>query len=81
MNDAAGNDETHPPVALTGRVPCYVIGPVKKGDRLVSSNTAGVATVIDPNEVFENYTAIIGRALEDNNDSEIKLVEILVGTK
>ena len=81
MNDAAGDNKTHPPVALTGRVPCYVVGPVEKGDRLVSSNTAGVATVINSNEVFENYTAIIGRALETNNNSDVKLVEILVGTK
>ncbi|KKM76117.1 hypothetical protein LCGC14_1383380 [marine sediment metagenome] len=81
MNDAVGDNKTHPPVALTGRVPCYVIGPVKKGDRLVSSNTQGVATVISSDEVFENYTAIIGRALETNDNSDVKLVEILVGTK
>lgn len=81
MNDAAGDNKTHPPVALTGRVPCYVIGPVEKGDRLVSSNTSGVATVISSDEVFENYTAIIGRALETNDNSDVKLVEILVGTK
>lgn len=81
MNDAAGDNKTHPPVALTGRVPCYVIGPVEKGDRLISSNTPGVATVISSYEVFENYTAIIGRALETNDNSDVKLVEILVGTK
>lgn len=81
MNDAAGDNNTHPPVALTGRVPCYVIGPVKKGDRLVSSSTQGVAIIISPDEVFENYTAIVGRALETNDNSDVKLVEILVGTK
>ena len=81
MNDAAGNDETHPPVALTGRVPCYVIGSVEKGDRLVSSSTPGVATVISSDEVAENYTAIIGRVLETNDNSDVKLVEILVGLK
>ena len=81
MNDAAGDNKTHPPVALTGRVPCYVIGLVEKGDRLVSSNIPGVATAITSDEVFENYTAIIGRALETNDNSDVKLVEILVGTK
>jgi len=81
MNDAAGDNKTHPPVALTGRVPCYVVGPVEKGDRLVSSNTPGVATVISSDEVFENYTAIIGRALETNDSTDVKLVEIIIGSK
>jgi hypothetical protein len=35
MNDGAGSDATHPPVAMTGRVPVRVVGQVAKGDRLV----------------------------------------------
>ena len=37
MNGGAGEDDTHPPVAMTGRVPVLVTGAVRKGDRLVSA--------------------------------------------
>ena len=37
MNSKAGTDLTHPPIAMTGRVPVLVIGQVNKGDRLVSA--------------------------------------------
>ena len=39
MNSNAGEDSTHPYVALKGRVPCKIIGPVKKGDLIVTSKT------------------------------------------
>jgi hypothetical protein len=42
MNGGAGDDVTHPAVAMTGRVPVQVIGSVRKGDRLVSAGN-GVA--------------------------------------
>lgn len=61
MNDAAGSDTTHPYVALAGRVPCKVLGPIKKGDLLVTSIYTGYAEAAiggDP------ATAIIGKALE-----------------
>ena len=35
-------------VALIGRVPCMVVGPVGKGDQLVTSKLAGVAQRLDP---------------------------------
>ena len=34
MNSNVGTNETHPPVAMSGRVPVRVIGTVDKGDRL-----------------------------------------------
>jgi hypothetical protein len=37
MNSGAGSDATHPPVAMTGRVPVKVVGQVRKGDRLVAA--------------------------------------------
>ena len=43
MNKDAGTDETHPYIALKGRVPCKVFGPVKKGDLLVTSSIPGYA--------------------------------------
>jgi hypothetical protein len=43
MNIMAGSDETHPYIALKGKVPCNVIGPVKKGSHLCTSNVPGYA--------------------------------------
>jgi hypothetical protein len=76
MNASAGDDSTHPYVALSGRVPCKVKGPVSKGDRLVSSDEAGVAMAAsDSVDVF----AVIGRCLEENSSADIKYIEIVVG--
>lgn len=65
------------PVALTGRVPCQVIGPVRKGDRLVSSMLPGVAQVLDD----ETYRpgCMIGKSLEDWPEATVKLIEVVVG--
>ena len=76
MNSKAGNDATHPYVALIGRTPCKVIGPVGKGCRLVSSDTPGVARAADSGE---NPLCIIGRALADKTTADIGLVEIAIG--
>ena len=45
MNSEAGSSETHPYIALQGRVPCKVTGTVSKGDILVASEISGAATV------------------------------------
>ena len=62
MNSEAGNDETHPYIALKGRVLCKVVGPIKKGDTLVTSAVAGYATSAE----WAHPGSIIGKALEDN---------------
>ena len=38
LNADAGDSETHPYVALRGRVPCKMIGPVSKGDLIVTAD-------------------------------------------
>ena len=81
LNAVAGNDETHPYIALIGRVPCKIIGAVNKGDRLVSSSIPGVARVVTPGEIMKVYPAIFGRALETNLDEEIKIIEVTIGVK
>lgn len=47
MNDAAGNSETHPFIALQGRVPCKVVGTVSKGDILVASDISAYCYSMD----------------------------------
>ena len=66
------------PVAMTGRVPVKVKGPVTKGQRLVSSNEPGVAVAKEDLDLTSVLT-VIGRALESNTSNEIKLVECIVG--
>jgi hypothetical protein len=64
-------------VALTGRVPCYVVGKIQKGDRLVSSDRAGVATTLDMDKYQPG--CIVGKALENYDSQEIGRIEIAVG--
>ena len=62
-------------VALQGRVPCKVLGKVRKGDLLVSSAIPGYAMVGQTPAVG----TVIGKALE-NKDSEGKgIIEAVVG--
>ena len=80
MNAGAGGDETHPCVALSGRVPVSVVGKVSKGERLASSGVPGCAAGIgdhpDP-----DWRCVFGRALEDKDNPEAGLVEVIVGAK
>ena len=81
MNSAA--EGTVVPVALAGRVPLKVIGPVKKGQRLLSSEEPGVARAPTDYELQEymDWYRIVGRALEDKTTEGIGLVEVVVGAK
>jgi hypothetical protein len=75
MNAAAGSDDTHPPVAVNGRVPVRVIGRVKKGDRLVSAGN-GLARSGSKSEITPFN--VIGRSLENKNtDQEGKVLAIV----
>ena len=75
MNGEAGNDQTHPPIAVNGRVPVRVIGIVRKGDRLVSAG-AGLARSAKRSEI--TAFNVLGRALEDKNTQDEGMVEAIV---
>ena len=77
MNAGAGSDESHPYVAMTGRTPVRVIGEVTKGQRLVTSSTKGCARAVAQGESFSPFN-VIGRALETDTDTNIKLVNCAV---
>ena len=70
-------------VALAGRVPCKVIGEVKKGQRLVASEEPGVARAATGYEKQEamDWNRIIGRALEDKTTLGVESIEVVVGAK
>jgi len=78
LNSTAGTDETHPAVAMTGRVPVRVVGAVRKGDRLVSAGN-GIARAAKQGEATPFNT--IGRALVDKLDTAEGEVEAIVATK
>jgi hypothetical protein len=62
-------------IALAGRVPCKIVGRVKKGDLLTTSATLGCAVKAnDP-----KLGAIIGKALENKDYGEIGVIEVAIG--
>ena len=79
MNSEAGSSETHPFIALQGRVPCKVVGTVSKGDILVASDISGTATVWTESTVDPRMTAYVGIAIEDKNTDGAGYVEVKVG--
>ena len=63
-------------VALTGKVPCKVVGQINKGDMLSTHPTHnGVAKKTHDPQVGE----VIGKALEDYDSDEIGTINIVVG--
>ena len=72
----AGNTEGLP-VALTGRVPCLVRGPVNKGTVLVTSAQFGIAEALSTDHFQPG--CVIGKSLEIIQDNSIKTIEIVVG--
>jgi hypothetical protein len=75
MNSGAGEDETHPQVALAGRVPVLVTGKLVKGQRLVSAGN-GRARGASKEELTPFNS--IGRSLENKNDDGDGVVEAAV---
>jgi hypothetical protein len=78
MNSNAGDNATHPPVAMTGRVPVKVVGKVGKGDRLVSAGN-GFARAAQNGEATAFNT--IGRSLTAKLDDNPGTVEAIVTIK
>ena len=79
MNNDAGNNDSHPMIALQGRVRVKVQGTGKKGDRIVSSDTAGVARVAE----LAECTAfnVLGRIIQDKYNTQTELTECVIGVK
>ena len=78
MNAQAGNNHTHPMVALKGRVFVKLKGTGKAGDRLVSAGNAE-ARVATADEC--NHFNVIGRLIKDKYNEETQLTECVIGVK
>jgi len=70
-------DSNATPVALTGRVPCLVQGPVEKGTVLTTSSQPGVAMAIDPAKFSPG--CVIGKSLQVIADDSVQTIEVAVG--
>lgn len=75
LNGNAGDDASHPPVAVNGRVPVRVIGTVNKGDRLVSAGNGLARAALRSEMTAFN---VIGRALENKTTSDEGTIEAIV---
>ena len=78
MNSEAGNNDTHPAIALKGRVPVKVTGKGSAGDRIVSGSY-GTARVAQPGEATTFNT--LGRLIKDKYNEETALTECVIGVK
>ena len=77
MNASAGNNDSHPFVAMVGRVPVRVIGTANKGDRLVMSEIAGVARTLKDGETAKTER-VIGRVLQNKIVNDEHTIECVV---
>jgi hypothetical protein len=60
-------------IALVGRVPCLVEGPVSKGDMMVSAGNGRARSETDP-----KIGSVLGKALENFNGS-LGVIEVVIG--
>lgn len=78
MNGEAGDDASHPAIALQGRVPVKTMGAVKKGDIMVAADNKGHATAWKEDH-DPKMTAYIGIAIKDKIEEGEGMVEVKVG--
>ena len=78
MNAQAGNNDSHPMVALKGRVMVKLTGSGKAGDRVVSAGN-GEARVAEPEECTAFNT--LGRLIKHKYNVETALTECVIGVK
>ena len=77
MNDDHSRVGIWLPVALQGRVPCRVKGPVTKGQQVTSSDIPGVAIGVDNGNLSNG--SVIGKALVDHVGDDVRVIEVVVG--
>tara|TARA_S200000501_G_scaffold54236_1_gene44358 strand:- start:4993 stop:6642 length:1650 start_codon:yes stop_codon:yes gene_type:complete len=78
MNAQAGNNESHPMIALKGRVFVKIKGKGKAGDRIVSAGN-GDARVASMAEC--THFNVLGRLISDKYSENTALTECVIGVK
>jgi len=78
MNSQAGNNDSHPMIALKGRVLVKIKGKGNAGDRIVSAgNGIGKVASIDECTAFN----VLGRLIKDKYSVDTILTECVIGVK
>ncbi|MNY38089.1 hypothetical protein D3C86_1726880 [compost metagenome] len=70
------------PMGVIGVIPtkvCLEGGAISRGDLLVTSSIPGVAMKADPDKV--KIGQVLGKALEEYNDKEVRKIKVLVNIK
>ena len=76
LNADAGNSQTHPYVALRGRVPCQIIGPVSKGDLIITAHDEpGYAK---SNGKFDAGRSVFAKSIETDLSEGKKVIEVVI---
>ena len=78
MNSEAGNNDTHPAIALKGRVPVKITGQGLAGDRVVSAGYGEARTARSGEATTFNT---LGRLIQDKYTEESALTECVIGVK
>ena len=78
MNAQAGNNDTHPMIALKGRVMVKLTGTGRAGDRVVSAGD-GEARIANLDECTAFNT--LGRLIKDKYNEQTALTECVIGVK
>jgi len=68
--------ETGLPIALRGKVPLKVYGPVSKGDCLVTSDRPGYAVSVGRSQNLG--VAVFAKSLEDNQEPGVKIITAVI---
>ena len=79
MNKDAGNNDSHPMIALKGRVRVKITGIGNAGDRIVASDTPGIARVANLSEC--TAFNVLGRLIQDKYNAQTELTECAIGVK
>ena len=78
MNAQAGNNDSHPMIALQGRVHVKLKGTAQAGDRIVSAgNGEARAASLDECTAFN----VLGRVIKAKYSMETQLTECIIGVK
>ena len=64
-------------LALQGRVPCKVVGPINRGELVVTSDVPGTAQRLNDDSYQPGQ--VIGKALETIEHDSVQTIEIVVG--
>jgi hypothetical protein len=78
MNSEAGNNDTHPAIALKGRVPVKITGQGLAGDRVVSAGYGEARTARSGEATTFNT---LGRLIQDKYNEQTALTECVIGVK